>query len=275
VSAPPYLPEVPEGEADGLVAQLYEDIRRVLGLPLVNLVYRRLAVEPGQLESVWSRLRPNLADQAVDEGAEALVGLASIDVPRLSPASLRVLGLPPDALGDVASTLDAYNDANPRNLIALLALLHGVAGTGRPRPVSRGAAARRLLPQASLTSLDEPVRELLDEMARAVTPHGEQILVPSLFRHLAQHPGVLALAWSAVRPAVEGRAVARRANVVARRAADLAAALPHPVEAAADPDTTAVLRRFVGTIPRMIVVGVAFRAVLHAPAPVPHPPSRR
>jgi hypothetical protein len=175
-----------------------------------------------------------------------------------------VLGLPPGELGDVTSTLDAYNDANPRNLIALLALLHGAPGTGRPRPASGAAPPRRLLPQASLASLDERVRDLLDEMSRAVTAQGEEVLVPSLFRHLAQHPGLLALAWSAVRPAVHGRAVARQANAVARRAALLASALPHPVEATRDPQAVAALRRFTQTIPQMVVVGVTLRRALDA-----------
>jgi hypothetical protein len=266
VSAPSYLPEVPEGDAEGLVAELYEDIRLVLGLPLVNLVYRHLAVDPHRLERVWSGLRPNLADEAVDEGAAALAALASLDVPRLSPVALGVLGVASDALREAASTLDAYNDANSRNLIALLALLHGAPGTGRPRPRDSAAAPRRILPQASLASLDEPVRDLLDEMARAVTPPGDQLLVPSLFRHLAQHPGLLALAWSAVRPAVEGRAVARQANVVVRRAAALAATLPYAVDAASDVETRAVLHRFTATIPRMLVVGLALRRAVDARA---------
>jgi hypothetical protein len=256
------LSEVPERDAEGLVAGLYEDIREVLGLPLVPLVYRHLAVEPPRLETAWRELRPNLLDAAVEAGASGLVESASLDVPSLPPRSLRAAGVEETALEAVAGTLEAYNHANPRNLIALLALLHGAPGTGAPRASGRQPRAWDVLPMADLDGLDEPVRALLEEMAAAVASRGEESLVPSLYRHLAHHPGLLALAWVAVRPAVEGRAVARRANVVARKAGRLARALPHPVGRTRDPETAAVLRRFTETIPRMIVVGVTLRRAL-------------
>jgi diketogulonate reductase-like aldo/keto reductase len=53
-----YLAEIAEEDAEGAVAELYEDIRRVLGLPLVNLVYRHLAAV-GRLEEVW-RVLPRM-----------------------------------------------------------------------------------------------------------------------------------------------------------------------------------------------------------------------
>ena len=69
MTARAYLPEVSERDAEGLAAEFYEDIRRVVGLPFVNLVYRHLAVEPRRLEAAWSQLRPNLTDEAIDSGA--------------------------------------------------------------------------------------------------------------------------------------------------------------------------------------------------------------
>ena len=122
MTARTYLPEVPEREAEGLVAELYGDIRQVVGLPLVNLVYRHLAVEPRRLEAAWSQLRPNLTDEAIDSGAETLLTAASLDVPALSAPTLEAVGLDRRGLDAVAATLAAYNHANPRNLIALLAL---------------------------------------------------------------------------------------------------------------------------------------------------------
>jgi hypothetical protein len=271
MTAGAYLPEIPEREAQGLVAELYEDIRGVLGLPLVNLVYRHLAVEPERLEAAWGRLRPNLTDEAIDVGAEELLAAAPLDVPVLSPASLQAAGLDRRALDAVAVTLDAYNHANPRNVIALMALLQGASGSGSPRPAEPKAAPAgpELLPLADLEDIEAPVLALLEEMTVGIAAPGETALVPGLLRHLARYPSLLALAWTALQPAVDGRALARSGNVVARRAAGLAAALPHPVEAVRDPETRAVLRRFTETIPRMIVVGVALRAALCAGSPRP------
>jgi hypothetical protein len=69
VTGDPCFPEVPEGEAQGVVADIYADIRNVLGLPVVNLVYRCLAVEPTHLASIWRTLRPNLTSRRADEEA--------------------------------------------------------------------------------------------------------------------------------------------------------------------------------------------------------------
>ena len=43
---PPLPPEVAEAEAGGEVARLYDDIRRAIRSPNVNLVYRLLASAP-------------------------------------------------------------------------------------------------------------------------------------------------------------------------------------------------------------------------------------
>jgi hypothetical protein len=257
-----YLAEVPEDAAQGLVAEIYEDIRSVLGLPLVNLVYRHLAVEPRRLEAAWRQLRPNLTDGAIDRGVEALVANAIVDAAPVPSVALRAAGVGSVELGQAAAVLDAYNEANPRNLIALRALLVGVPGTGSPRPSASRPAPVPLPGLASLDGLDEALRALLNEMAGAVAAKGEERLIPGLFRHLAHSPGLLALAWTVVRPAVVGRNVARAANLVARQAAGLATGLPHPVEATRDPETAAVVRRFTETIPRMLVVGMTLRRSL-------------
>jgi hypothetical protein len=254
-----YLPEIPEAEAAGALADLYADIRLVLGLPLVNLVYRHLAVEPARLERAWQELRPNLTDATIDSGADELIDLARLDGAAVPAAALGAAGLQPSDLQAVGTTLDAYNHANPRNLIALRALELGAPGTGRARPVARTAPPADLLPMADLSSLDRGVVALLHEMAIPLAGPGSTTLIPGLLRHLADHPALLAIFWATLEPLARGRGVARRGNLVARRAAALAATLPHPVRATTDPETKAVLRQFNRTIPRMIVAGVVLR----------------
>lgn len=256
-----YLPEIPEAEAEGAIAELYEDIRTVLGLPLVNLVYRHLAVEPHRLDSAWRELRPNLTDVAIDAGAEELVGLARLDAPAIPAAALHATGLRPSDLPAVAATLDAYNHANPRNLIALFALERGAPGGGLARPAARTEPAE-LLPMAEIASLDPVVLALLHEMAKPFAGRGEATLIPGLLRHFAERPSLLALFWTVLQPLARGRTVARKGNVVARRAAKLADTLPHPVRATTDGETRAVLRQFTRTIPRMIVAGIVLRDAL-------------
>lgn len=237
----------------------------MLGLPLVNLVYRHLAAT-GQLEGVWRELRPNLTDPAMETFAAELLTAAELPVAPLSRATLAAAGVSDGELAGAVATLDAYNHANPRNLVAIRALLEPARRTGRK--VLPGGHARPLvlqaplLPMADLEAVDAPVLALLEEMAQPFAGRGEQVLIPGLFRHFASNPALLALLWTALRPQVEGRGLARCANVIGRRAGELAAALPSPVQPVAEPETRAALTRFAFTLPRMIVVGGALRRAL-------------
>ena len=48
VAADP-VPSIREADATGDIAVLYDDIRATLGVPVVNLIWRHLAVLPGGL----------------------------------------------------------------------------------------------------------------------------------------------------------------------------------------------------------------------------------
>ena len=67
-SAPSALAEIRENEAPPEVAALYDDIRRVTALPVVNLIYRHFATLPGVLPWIWGLVRPALQSGQVDEG---------------------------------------------------------------------------------------------------------------------------------------------------------------------------------------------------------------
>ena len=69
MARPELLAEVSEQAARGSVASTYVDIRRVLGVQTVMLVYRVLAVEQGRLERVWGAIATNLAVAATQRGA--------------------------------------------------------------------------------------------------------------------------------------------------------------------------------------------------------------
>jgi hypothetical protein len=68
------FPAVAEAAVRGRLRLVFEDIEQVLGVPVVNLVFRRLGTVPGALEWSWARLRPAYAAGAVERAAAALVG---------------------------------------------------------------------------------------------------------------------------------------------------------------------------------------------------------
>src|SRR5260370_36867913 len=51
------VPSILECEATGKVAEIYADIRQVLGASIVNLIWRNLATIPDALEWTWSAAR--------------------------------------------------------------------------------------------------------------------------------------------------------------------------------------------------------------------------
>ena len=262
-----YLPEIPENEATGSIATVYDEIRRTIGIPLVNLVYRHLAVSPGRLESIWTALKPNLLHPQTAQGAERLANAAvPANVFRVPPTALAAIGVDQKELNSARETVDVYMHANPRNLLVFSSLLHpSDERQGEPPAqvsvpgVSRTAT---LPPMVDLKGVAGPTRDLLNEMSAPIVAPGEATLVPSLFRHFASNPPFLALLWTALQPAVIDRSIAVGGTTVAREARELASRLPYRVHPLEDESTREILERFSFTICRMIVVGGMLRLAL-------------
>src|SRR5437762_2779294 len=221
---PEYLGEVAEADARGRLAELYAEIRAVLGLPFVNLVYRHLAVDEERLAAVWAALGPNLASQAAADAAQRLVAAAA--PPAVEPLPAGIVGAGEATLA--RATLDAYARGNSRNLLGMHALLDGCPGTNDRRPAPAPPAPRPILPMAALERLPEGPRALLDDMAVLVVGSDEPILVPSLLRHFVHNAPLLALLHD--RLVAHAAELAMRREAVAAEARRLAADLPVRVE---------------------------------------------
>ncbi len=251
------LPEISERDATGRVAELYEEIRRAVGLPLVNLVYRVLAAND-RLEPAWAELGPNLRDPGIAGMALDLVDEVGISCPPIPDAALATVGVSTTERVRSRSTVAAYMHANPRNMLAVTALLEEAPGT-RAAPPSVDEAVPSpdwdILPMASLDELGPQARALIDEMSAPLVTPGEGALVPSLLRHFAHEPALLAVLWTAIAPAVSSGAVTQNGEAVADRARTLARSLPYAVRPLTDAATRQTLERFQFTLSRMIVVG--------------------
>lgn len=255
-----YLPEIPEGEASGAIADTYADIQAALGVPVVNLIYRHLSTVPGRLESTWAALRPNLAHSTTR--ALALELAASADRARPGVGAFRQddfvrAGVSSTDRRRARATLAVYERANALNLLAVSALLNGTPGSearGSP-PAPDGARPDEILPMADLASLSVPTRTILDAMSAAVARPGADMLVPSLYRHLASAPALLQLIWQTFGHALAGSQLGPAAEGVQKQAAVLARRLPRPVDPIGDLAVRVVLERFASAIATMLVAG--------------------
>ena len=66
------VPAVSEAAATGETARIFSDIRGVLGVEVVNLIWRHLATITGALPWTWGVLRPLYANGTIAAEAQTL-----------------------------------------------------------------------------------------------------------------------------------------------------------------------------------------------------------
>jgi hypothetical protein len=59
------VPAIAEAAATGAIAEIFTDIRGVLRVEVVNLIWRHLATLPGALPWVWGVLKPLYANGTI------------------------------------------------------------------------------------------------------------------------------------------------------------------------------------------------------------------
>jgi hypothetical protein len=66
------VPQIFENEAHGIVREIFNDIKFVLKVPIVNFIFRTLALYPDFLALAWKQVRPNMLTVNVEETAQML-----------------------------------------------------------------------------------------------------------------------------------------------------------------------------------------------------------
>ncbi len=280
-SATAYLAEVTEDAARGETARIYAEIRRLSAVPFVALIYRHLATIPGALEAVWRAVGPLMESRQLQAGAWRL-GRDAWNGPGVDMSDA-LRGRDSASLAAIGDVIAAYNRANPVNLaiVALIRQTPREGGTSSSALAGEGGtlppAIRALPPIPSMASLPGDVRVRVDAFAKPGAT-GMPVLVPTLYRHLAHWPDVLAFAQREVLPRLASGAF--QPAIDGFRSAILAemAELGRSSAAADEPllrRLTPILDRFTSVIPEMVVIGsFLFRGLAsHASASASADPS--
>ena len=197
---------ITEAAATGETAAIFADIRQVLGVDVVNLIWRHLATIDGALPWAWGMLRPLYADGSVLGEAAALRRELALPPMHAVPAELFVgLGLRPDDLTSIRDILAAYDHTNAMAMVALSALRAHLDGRARrdappaePRPVP--LVPRTRLPRLlSLTDMQAETAMLVVALNGFGTRRPSAVLA-SMYRHLAHWPSYLSFAWLVLAP---------------------------------------------------------------------------
>jgi len=274
------VPAIAEASATGAVAELFADIRRVLGVEVVNLIWRHLATIPDALPWTWGMLRPLYADSTIAAEARALHGwLALPPLPPLPSDLFAAIGLGKDDLTSIRNILAAYDRTNAMALVALSALLCRLDGPAaaagqrdeeRPRLSPDPPAPISLPPLPALDALPSPVGNLVLSLNRLGT-HRETPVLASMYRHLAYWPVYLALSWALIAPLdADGsleRAIADALTGARARAARLAPQLrAPPLDAATEDGIRAAVEPFASdVIAKMVVICALLRRATGRP----------
>ncbi len=260
------VPAITEADATGEIAAIYTDIRTTLGVPVVALIWRHLAMFPDGLPWAWESLKPLYASDAIANEAVAL--RAGLEVPvltGLSRPALAAAGVSNDDLIRITMILRSYERSNAKNLIALGALLASLEGKsstlGEPAPPSQKEDPIECEMPALLTldAMAPPVRALVETLNRI---GGREEILASMYRYLAHWPAYLALIHGLIAPfGAEGRLEPLINNVISdgrRRATQLAGGLARPEKTPSkdiQKDLRAVLAQFVhGPIGKMTAI---------------------
>ena len=273
---PVVLPELAEADAPASVRAVYAGLREGAASPIAALIWRHIATHPGVLEACWASLEPLFASGRLPDTAWRLArdkapkGLLA----RIEPRAQVLLGIRPDQAGAISAVVEAYNRANPVNLLAVLTLLSriesdrpaepvaSVAGLLRPPEITQ--AIPRMTPPAEMSA---DVRWLLNDLRFGDRSQLDAV-VPSLFRHFTDWPAYLAVLHVGLAPRFRdgsmADATARVEQAMAAEAAVLARQIAPVQELARQPELQATMRRFAsGFIPMMIVIGHAMAEQLH------------
>ena len=264
------LAELSESAASGEKAAIYAEMKRLGGVPMVALIFRHLATIPGGIEWTWGAIGPAWRDGRLQETAWRIAREAPMEpLARVPREALAALGVDDAGLAEIRIVLDAYNRANPENLLSVLCVLRLIEGARAAKPLGQRAwtpppAPGPLVPMADVATMPRELTGLIDLVAAPGEANGPRV-VQSLYRHLFHRPAFLALAITLLRQrfddgSIDGGVASIRASM-SSAADDLARSLSAPP--APDPAIRAVCERFAGAvIPQMIVVGALLARAL-------------
>jgi hypothetical protein len=270
------LAELSEADATGEIADIYEEVRRLWGVPYVSALYRHLATRPGILEWAWATIGPSFLDGRPQLAAWSLAdGVALDPLPSIPLDALAVWGIDAAGARDARHVAEGFTRVSPVNLVfsgVMRRLLLGERPTYKPVPRADWSPPAPLpSPPAMLpfSAIDTATGQVL---MRFATMAGGEAFVPGLYRQLAHWPGLLAHLAIVLEPRIGSQATLAAFDEVRARidgfVDKLFVRMPPPDEQRAPPSAAeakellAVIETYRRTSPEMVVFGRLIRDAL-------------
>lgn len=278
------LPEIKENDAKGHIAALYDDIRAVIGVPMINLIFRHMATVPGCLDWAWATTRPLYLSGAIPKAAAALTESILPGQTADLTGPISAAGLSTDDIDGMSRVLDSYGRANPMNLVGLKVIDLALDQMPQDDTVGQAPAVSDemlltpegmpdLLPMIDPTTAPDRTRGALSRLARQIHG-GDTGVIPSLYRHFGAWPDFLEELESALEPTLSGGIEDAAQSMLAdgeRRAEIMYRGLALSDMPPPDGQATATLKHLIGQFPpnicRLTVLATLLKRGLPATAP--------
>jgi hypothetical protein len=261
------LGELPEDQATGELAVIYDEIRRFSGVPYVSSLQRYLATIPGVLEWAWAAIRPAMVAGIIPETGWQLARSVRISpLPPVSTSVLQIWGVDAVGLAAIRNIAENFVRVSPVNLMiggCLRLVLTGSLphGAGFAEHWNPPPMLSPMLGNVDPTSVATDVRAVLTQLATEIDG---KPFVPALYRQLAHWPSFLAWLATEFGPRFDAPET-NNAHTAFRDAAwqaapAIVARLPSPSTVAA-PNAEATRRvlatidRYAATSPEMVMFG--------------------
>ncbi|WP_010530229.1 halocarboxylic acid dehydrogenase DehI family protein [Lentibacillus jeotgali] len=189
------VPEIFESEAKGLTALIYQDIKYVLKVPVVNFMFRTSALYEEFFEIAWSQIRLNMLTVNMEKAAQLLrFPHLSVNPPKLD---LSQAYNEPEML-QIKKILSIFNYVNPKLLLIASAWSESLAN----RPIRGTHSIEGFikpgvfppLPQVNLMHIPNASSDVKDLLLDIAEKH-QSFDVASDFRALAFYPKFLSEVW--------------------------------------------------------------------------------
>jgi len=275
------LAELAEAEAEGRIAEIYDEIRHLWAVPYVSSVYKHMATRPGLLEWAWTEVAPVFRDGSAQEAAWRAA--ADFNIAEIAPVSrdaLRVWGVDAQAAATVRSLCEGFARVSPVNLVFAGMMRRILAGEVKGGAGTATAAQSWTPPPAVATppAMVDPAKLPADQRVVLMTfgkGVGDTPFVPGLYRMLARWPALVAHLATVLASRIDAPETLAAYDVLRRGLDEVAAAcltrlppagksaLPPP-DAAERAHLLAVLDTYRRTSPEMVAFGRLIRDAMPA-----------
>lgn len=199
---------VREPQAEGKIRDIYEDIKRSLGVPHVNVMFQAYAVYPRFLERHWTAMKPLVETQEFFDiadrlGAEAYTRAHNYFVIPDLDERLAQLSVSEAAREELARTAELFHYNNPPLLVVAAAQMQAFE-----TPVGRGSEGHRPADHPVFT--EKPITIEEDDAPTAVRNVYEDMrrvlglpFVNTDYRAFARYPDFLCSYWEVLKPILQ------------------------------------------------------------------------